>query len=924
MLILVFFISSVPPLYAASMVSDFLCEIGINFYKLGRYDEALHEFRKALIVQPNYEPALRYIRMIEQMQGEVKEEILPALRPTAAPAPEVIKKYLDLIQIQREMIKERKISPYQPQITLPKEIGLKGKAPVLPEKMPEIKILTLDESFYKIKQPIEIEKGLSMIIRGKNIQRFLVTQPDIITVERKSSDELLVTGKDIGYTYLHVWDDSGRRTLEFLTVFPEPKRPTAEEEMLLQEEREGTFKLRYSVEWSSYEQGRRLYSLKRQYYSWEHSLTLTGSTPYGKVDSTALVRSLRESTDLTYLTLGLIEGKFGPFKDFTLRGADFGVPFSNLSGGGGSGLRGAMVQSPAFNKKIDYTAFWGRESGGRYGKLSPGLLKSRHSFLDGADINYNPGPGYNYGVSVIHGYGRDRLSYLNNYAYDADANWHLGKWAYRYEIGYDTETFAHLFSSNFIRPKLRFTYELRNIEKNFLSINGGTWRRGELGGIFNLNLRPSNDWDIRSRLDVYQDRLFPSPENDNRWNEDYDFNARYTIDPTATLRMNYTFQNELGKISQSRYQNVGTGLSKSFNFIRKINSFIDYRHQERKNYSSPSMDYINESISTGIRFNLIRQLYYFLNQQWNWLEERYNGNRSTPHAFETGVDLSSQIFNSPFYENISFRYRNEGDAESGSSFLSGEDYIEGYTELSYRPNPGTEAYCSSRIRNVWPGNTGVNKRIEADFNIGMRYLWDTGVRWESVGSIEGYVFRDLNADGLRQRDEAPVQGIKILLGKDKTAITDEFGYYKFGKVKGKRAFVVLDIMSLPSGFVLTVPQRQEVAIKHSQTVRADFGIISRSEISGIVFYDANDDGEYNRGDVGIKDAVLTLEDGKRVTTQVDGTYSIRNASVGEHKITLDLNSLPPEYLPKVPMVKEMTLFEGLTYIYNIPLKKIKK
>jgi hypothetical protein len=169
-----------------------------------------------------------------------------------------------------------------------------------------------------------------------------------------------------------------------------------------------------------------------------------------------------------------------------------------------------------------------------------------------------------------------------------------------------------------------------------------------------------------------------------------------------------------------------------------------------------------------------------------------------------------------------------------------------------------------------------------------------------------------------------VQGIKILLGKDKTAITDEFGYYKFGKVKGKRAFVVLDIMSLPSGFVLTVPQRQEVAIKHSQTVRADFGIISRSEISGIVFYDANDDGEYNRGDVGIKDAVLTLEDGKRVTTQVDGTYSIRNASVGEHKITLDLNSLPPEYLPKVPMVKEMTLFEGLTYIYNIPLKKIKK
>ena len=924
LLILVFFISSVPPVYAASMASDFLCEIGITFYKLGRYDEALHEFRKALMVQPNYEPALRYIQMIEQMRGEAKEEIVSSFKPTASSAPEVIKEYLDLVQIQREMVKERKISPYQPPVILPKAAGSRGKFNLSPKKTEEIEILTLDESLSKIKQPIEIEQGVSIIMRGKNIQRFLLTQPDIITVEKKSEDELLVTGKNIGYTYLHIWDDNGRWTAEFLTVFPKPKRPTAEEQMFLQEESEGSFKLRYSVDWRSYEQGRRIDSLERQFYSWEHNLNLTGFTPYGNVDSTALIRSLKASTDLTYFTVGLIEGKFGPFQDFSLRGADFSPSFSNLAGGGGSGLRGAMLQSPAFNRKIDYTVFWGRESGGRYGTLSPGLQKMRHSFLNGADINYNPGPGYNYGFSVIHGYGRDRLGHLNNYAYDTDANWHLGKWGYRYEIGYDTETFAHIFSSNFIRPRLKFNYELRNIEKNFLNINGNTWRRGELGGLFTLNLRPSDDWDIRSRLDVYQDRLFPSPESDNRWNEDYDFNARYTINPTASLRMNYSLQNELGRLSQSRYHNAGIGISKSFNFIRKINSFLDYRHQERKNYTSPSSDYRNDGILTGIRFNLIGQLNYFLNQQWDWLEDRYNSNRSKPRAFDTGVDLISQIGNSPFYQTIRFRYRDEEDTESGLSFLSGEDYIEGYTELSYRPNSNTETYCSTRIRNVWADNPNVSKRIEADFNVGMRYLWDTGVRWESVGSIEGYVFRDLNGDGLRQRDEAPIEGIKVLLGKDKSATTDLFGYYKFNKVKGKKTFVVLDVTSLPGGFVLTVPQKQEVGIKQSQTARVDFGIISRSEISGIIFYDANDNGEYDRGDIGIKDAILTLENRMSIITKSDGTYSIRNAAVGEHEITLDLNSLPKNYLPKVPITKKMTLFEGLTYIYNIPLKKIKE
>jgi hypothetical protein len=366
------------------------------------------------------------------------------------------------------------------------------------------------------------------------------------------------------------------------------------------------------------------------------------------------------------------------------------------------------------------------------------------------------------------------------------------------------------------------------------------------------------------------------------------------------------------------------GVSRTFNFIRKINTYLDYRHKERKSFTNHASDYINENILAGLRFNLISHIYYFLNQQWNWLEERYYGNRSQPRVWETGVDLSRQIGTSPFYENIRFLYRDEQDTGSVLSFLSGEDYIEGYTEISYRPQPSTEAYLSTRIRNIWADNPSVTKRIEVDFNAGLRHVWDTGLRWDSQGTIEGYVFRDLNSDGLRQRDEAPLSDIKILLGKNKSATTDIFGYYKFSKVRGKKAYVVIDVSSLPTGFVLTVPPRQEVAIVHRGISRVDFGVISRCEISGIVFYDANGNNEFDPSEQPIRSAVLTLENGMKALTGGDGRYYFRNVPSGEHTITLLLNSLPTGYLPKVPITKEIDVFEGLAYYHNIPLKEAKK
>src|SRR5512137_2276500 len=53
------------PVWAYTQIPDFLCDMGEQLYLKGRPQEALYEFRKALVVEPGFARAQNYIRCIE-------------------------------------------------------------------------------------------------------------------------------------------------------------------------------------------------------------------------------------------------------------------------------------------------------------------------------------------------------------------------------------------------------------------------------------------------------------------------------------------------------------------------------------------------------------------------------------------------------------------------------------------------------------------------------------------------------------------------------------------------------------------------------------------------------------------------------------------------------------------------------------------
>lgn len=899
--------------FGYSQVAELICEDGIKYFKNGDFLQAESEFKKALLAEPDYPPAIYYLQLISEITDKEYGEIRPS-----AYSP----KYTS--SKDKKTVMEDSLYSIESGSYLSETVGKPISRSKIDQKMPGYYFL--NDPRLSIQQPIEIEENKYITIRGSNISRFLIVQPELLYAEKLSDQDLSVMAKNIGPSSIIIWDDNGRTVIECTGIMPIPENPTLEEVMRREEEHAGNFKLRYNLDWYSYESGRRLATIERpsNSYSWIHNLRLDGSTPYGLFDSAVTVRSLTSTTDMTYITAGLTNGQLGDFKGFNFRAGDYNPNFSNLAVSG-IDLRGVYFNSPAFDKKLDYTVFWGRENGGRYGTLSLDNFKSLHSFVSGFNMNLSPLSWQNYKFTVAHGWGRDRQDYLSDYVYDFISSWNFKNSGLSYEIASDTKNLAQLFTSRYGGNNFNVDLQLRDIDKQFVSINSTGWRQGEFGALMNLNYRPTDKLTFTQRIDLYRNRLYPAEENPNRFNEDLDTTITYKLDPFTTLDATYTLQNDLGMLSQTRYQSPGVGINKLFPFLGKeISAYARYSHQDNQNFSAPSLDYSNEKIYGGFRFNIMGAWYYYFNRELNWLTEGYTGNRTRPNVTETGIDWYDRIWRSPFWGALRFTYRDEERATSPLSFLSGEDYIEGYGELSFRPSDGQELYASCRVRNVWKENPSAISRCEASFNAGMKLLWDTGLRWDAVSAIQGYVFKDYNSDGLRERDEPPLAGFKVWLGKKESQVTDEFGYFRFPKARGKSAYVTLDTSTLPAGYMLTVPVTQEVPIINGSIAKVYFGVTSHSEIRGMVFEDLNEDGEYSIGEKGVSGISISLDGTNTAITDLDGKYIFLQAQSGDHELSVDLNTIPVYYLPSVALKKKFPLYEGESSVWNIPLRKIQK
>ncbi|MFC1477947.1 SdrD B-like domain-containing protein [Candidatus Margulisiibacteriota bacterium] len=164
------------------------------------------------------------------------------------------------------------------------------------------------------------------------------------------------------------------------------------------------------------------------------------------------------------------------------------------------------------------------------------------------------------------------------------------------------------------------------------------------------------------------------------------------------------------------------------------------------------------------------------------------------------------------------------------------------------------------------------------------------VTQEGMVKIYGYVFNDLNGNGIFDPGEPPIKNVRVKLsGKiKKPQYTDDEGLYSF-ELDIPRDIVLnvaLDAKTLPIGFVMLDDLSKDIESK-KLVHKMNFPVYGTQDISGIVFDDENRNGFLDEGESGIAGVQVLLDNGEQINyTDEDGRYRFDGVWIGMHTIQI--------------------------------------
>ncbi|MDD5070272.1 MAG: hypothetical protein PHV17_06035, partial [Candidatus Omnitrophica bacterium] len=813
------------------------------------------------------------------------------------------------IKSEQKQKQKRKVS--EPLKSLPSKEEKSGLDVGTPK---QVFMLTADSDLVSPKE-VTLVFGDLLRFKSSSITRAVAVTEKVVAITRNSAGEVDIRATGFGSTFVHLWSGGKRWTFNLHVISAASTRVV--ETHWKEADR---FRFGYTADWSSYSRGTIFKNLHRQVLSFDQRLALTGPSPYGDLDASVTRSKVDDIEKVTGYTVGLTDAKIGPLEGINLRLFDFTKVFSELSFPGLT-LKGVSFQTPLLDNLINYSYIWGREQQYFRSALSPTLDSQDESYIEGMRVGLFEDSPHRVYFNYARGYGEDRALFLKEKVFSLQTEHDISPLDISSEIAYDQESTAMRVNSRLRLEKLDLGLSLRNIEENFTTITSNPPNIGEIGAVSSLHWYPIRTFSLQTSLNVYRDRFLSNLSNPNALNYEWDGSFDWRLPGRSNLSSHLYYVTAPGIISPHQDFNSTITYHKSFDldwpFLKTASYHLGYNFQKSRNSLSPTSDYRRNAVLSGIRFSILSDVSYYFNYDYSWLTEDFTGIKETPQVFETGLDIYHQ-FTSALSSTFRLYYRNEENAESLHSFLSGEDSLEGSLNLTYSPDEDFELFCDGRLRNVWADTDDSQSFIESDVRLGARIWWDSFFRWNPASTISGFVFQDKNSDGKKQNTEEGIEGVEIFVGPKKT-ITDKTGRYSV-VVRAKQLSVSVNNNSIPGGYILTTASAKVLDLSRSGKYALDFGLSTQSGIYGAVFWDVNNNNLLDKEDKPVS-AKLTLNSKAMSQTNDSGVYFFSGLLPGDYQLALDVSSLPVGFLPKTAFKLSVKVEEAATYKQNFPLRK---
>ncbi|MEK7850038.1 MAG: tetratricopeptide repeat protein [Candidatus Omnitrophota bacterium] len=188
-------------------IADFLCEKGISYFDIGKYPEALVEFRKALLANPESVVAKEFIDIIETQEPEKKIQQYENMLVKKVVSVNSFLDYAEKSTVPKAAAMVHSgVNEFQ-QAVITQKNGAKAGTPSSFSRVSGSETVVDVALSQEGKDYVDIEASIDdrVIMRGTNITRFIVTEPPYLRVTRQDENNLLVEPQEAGSTYLHIW-----------------------------------------------------------------------------------------------------------------------------------------------------------------------------------------------------------------------------------------------------------------------------------------------------------------------------------------------------------------------------------------------------------------------------------------------------------------------------------------------------------------------------------------------------------------------------------------------------------------------------------------------------------------------------------------------------------------------------------------------
>ncbi|MBF0122833.1 MAG: pilus assembly protein N-terminal domain-containing protein [Candidatus Omnitrophica bacterium] len=950
-----------------SVTYEDLMKRGQDALGQGDREEALDAFYKALIMN-EYDPRpLEYINLIKRLKedqtapvgrarvvagalDQFGESAFPSFEPPEAPPviEEPLSSESELAQIpRREAAEEAPVptvsdasasvdkaasdAPVSPRATFVKEkdstAGASDVASVAKQSSPSVPVKKAPTSVETISL-VDVMKGgarpgvlidlwAALKLEGQNIQRFLVMDPAVVEAKIVTKNQIQINALKRGTTFIHIWDDAGRSTINVDVIIPQPSGEDLVQ-LPTKSEHARPFRVVYATDWGSYYYGDNIPNLERRSLSVQQSIGVDGETPYGDFDASGGFSGYGKEMYSTTYTMGLTGVPIPGTTNFNVRIFDDMRHLSSLTLPGVR-LRGGFIDTNLFKDTLGVSLTQGRFQPSFFSYFG-GSGRSRKAYIDALGLTLYPNdPDNQISLNYARDYGPEREDYLTKQAFSLEGRKKIDKFRLSGEVARDDHYVSSLSGIHWADDSVRTGVNFRNINKNFTTVTNAPSGLGEIGATWTGDAT----WEklsANAALDVFQDKLNPSLNNPQALNYDTSAHVRVPLNEAVAVDVNGHYIDNPGQASPRRFQSGDGRVSANFDVWggREGTVFTGGAVQRsRYAYSAPS-EYDRCSLISGVQVPLAKGLDCYANYEYSWLFEPYSGLHSNPNVMNAGMNYNRELTRK-MAGNFGIAYRNEDDMRGTNSFLAGEDSLMFSSGLSFTPVNDVNVFLDGRLRNVWaqiPDNPSYN---DLDLRIGMRMALGTSFYWDPKGGISGFVFKDKDGDGrFTIRQDEGIPGVKVKVG-DQEVVTDEKGWYR-AEVRSKKVTVTPALETIAPGFVFSTPASAEVDIFQGISKRVDFGLTTQSGIYGVVFVDKNGNGAPDKDDQFVGRVMFSLDGTVKQISDSRGAYFFKNVSPGKHTLVVDMRSLPIEFIPLVKLKIEVNVAEGTTYISHIPLK----